>query len=140
MSEVHWHACACIPDDPHASTRHPPTQASRPLCILHHAGIQTLVCILSGIVILVCILTHAGIQTLVCILSGIVILVCILHHAGIQTLVCILSGWVAAKHGGFDTRATIKLLNLFVLRLCLPSLQIWLLAIKTDMRHMDNWK
>lgn len=30
--------------------------------------------------------------------------------------------------------------NTLVLRFCIPCLQIWLLAVKTDMQQSENWR
>jgi hypothetical protein len=35
---------------------------------------------------------------------------------------------------------TVAYTNTLVLRFCIPCLQIWLLAVKTDMQQAENWR
>lgn len=56
---------------------------------------------------------------------------------GIQTLCIIGAGRLAANRGLFEPTSVTRILNRFVVVVCLPALQFWLLAIKTDMRNME---
>ncbi|KAG2449599.1 hypothetical protein HYH02_005132 [Chlamydomonas schloesseri] len=56
---------------------------------------------------------------------------------GIQTLCIIGAGRLAANRGLFEPTSVCRILNRFVVVVCLPALQFWLLAIKTDMRNME---
>jgi hypothetical protein len=55
----------------------------------------------------------------------------------LQTLCLIGTGRFAAARGLFDPVPTCHTLNRFVVVVCLPALQFWLLAIKTDLRNME---
>ncbi|GFR44644.1 hypothetical protein Agub_g5933, partial [Astrephomene gubernaculifera] len=59
---------------------------------------------------------------------------------GLQTLCIIAAGRLAASRGLFDPATVCRTLNRFVVVVCLPALQFWLLAIKTDMRNMEHWR
>jgi predicted permease len=48
-------------------------------------------------------------------------------------------GWACAKWGVLEPEPTVQHLNRFVLKVCIPCLQVWLLAVKTDMRVVSNW-
>ncbi|KAI8471342.1 MAG: hypothetical protein J3K34DRAFT_233772 [Monoraphidium minutum] len=59
---------------------------------------------------------------------------------GVQSLLALAAGWAAARWRALDPEPAVAQLNLFVLRVCIPSLQVMLLAVKTDMRRPDNWR
>ncbi|KAG2495515.1 hypothetical protein HYH03_006458 [Edaphochlamys debaryana] len=61
-------------------------------------------------------------------------------QTGLQTLIIIAAGRLAATRGLFEPASTCRTLNRFVVVVCLPALQFWLLAIKTDMRNMEHWR
>ncbi|GLC60668.1 hypothetical protein PLESTB_001655900 [Pleodorina starrii] len=61
-------------------------------------------------------------------------------QTGLQTLCIIAAGRLAASRGLFDPAPVCRTLNRFVVVACLPALQFWLLAIKTDMRNMEHWR
>ncbi|GLI63412.1 hypothetical protein VaNZ11_006378 [Volvox africanus] len=61
-------------------------------------------------------------------------------QTGLQTLCIIAAGRLAAARGLFDPAPVCRVLNRFVIVVCLPALQFWLLAIKTDMRNMEHWR
>jgi hypothetical protein len=50
------------------------------------------------------------------------------------------AGWLAARQRWIDAPVVVKVLNELVLRLCLPSMQLWLLAISTDLRDWESWR
>lgn len=53
-------------------------------------------------------------------------------------MLCIIgAGRLAASRGLFEPAPVCRTLNRFVVMVCLPALQFWLLAIKTDMRNME---
>jgi hypothetical protein len=39
-----------------------------------------------------------------------------------------------------EPEACVQHVNTLVLRFCIPCLQVWLLAFKTDMQQGDNWR
>lgn len=59
---------------------------------------------------------------------------------GTQSLLALAAGWAAGRYKALDAEPAVAQLNLFVLRVCIPALQLWLLAVKTDMRRGDNWR
>lgn len=59
---------------------------------------------------------------------------------GIQSLLALAAGWACARGRVLDPEPAVQQLNLFILRVCIPALQVWLLAVKTDMRQTDNWR
>ncbi|GBF97510.1 hypothetical protein Rsub_10433 [Raphidocelis subcapitata] len=61
-------------------------------------------------------------------------------QTGVQSLLALAAGWAAARWRALDPEPAVAQLNLFVLRVCIPALQVWLLAVKTDMRRADNWR
>ncbi len=58
-------------------------------------------------------------------------------QTGLQMLCIIGAGRLAASRGLFEPAPVCRTLNRFVVTVCLPALQFWLLAIKTDMRNME---
>ncbi|KIZ00566.1 hypothetical protein MNEG_7398 [Monoraphidium neglectum] len=58
---------------------------------------------------------------------------------GVQSLLALAAGWACARWRALDSEPAVQQLNLFVLRVCIPALQVWLLAVKTDMRRKENW-
>lgn len=58
---------------------------------------------------------------------------------GTQSLLALAAGWAAARWRALDPEPAVAQLNAFVLRVCIPALQLWLLAVKADMRRGDNW-
>ncbi len=56
----------------------------------------------------------------------------------------IAAGWGASRCRLLQQACTddqaVSLLNVLVMRVCLPALQLQLLAIYSDMRHMQNWR
>jgi predicted permease len=61
-------------------------------------------------------------------------------HAGIQSLLAVACGWGCGRWGVVDAEPTVQYTNTLVLKFCIPCLQIWLLAVKTDMQQADNWR
>jgi hypothetical protein len=59
---------------------------------------------------------------------------------GVQSLLALAAGWACARWRALDSEPAVQQLNLFVLRVCIPALQVWLLAVKTDMRRKENWR
>ncbi len=55
-------------------------------------------------------------------------------------LTAIWIGWMAARMRAIDPSTMVKHINELVLKLCLPSMQLWLLAVKTDLRNWDSWR
>ena len=59
---------------------------------------------------------------------------------GVQSLLALAAGWGAGRWRALDAELAVPQLNAFVLRVCIPALQLWLLAVKTDMRSGENWR
>lgn len=59
--------------------------------------------------------------------------------AGLQSLLAVACGWGCGAAGVLAPEPTVSAINTLVLRFCIPCLQVWLLAIKTDMCAPGNW-
>eukprot|EP00879_Flechtneria_rotunda_P028058 GHRR01030135.1.p1 GENE.GHRR01030135.1~~GHRR01030135.1.p1 ORF type:complete len:169 (+),score=60.00 GHRR01030135.1:337-843(+) len=59
--------------------------------------------------------------------------------AGIQSLLAVACGWACGLWHVLEPEATVQHVNTLVLKFCIPCLQVWLLAVKTDMRVSGNW-
>lgn len=55
-------------------------------------------------------------------------------------LAAIWTGYMAARMRAVDPATMVKHVNELVLKLCLPSMQLWLLAVKTDLRNWELWR
>lgn len=64
----------------------------------------------------------------------------LLRCAGIQSLLAVACGWGCGRWEVVDAEPTVAYTNTLVLRFCIPCLQIWLLAVKTDMQQAENWR
>jgi hypothetical protein len=62
-----------------------------------------------------------------------------LSTVGIQSLLALFGGWACSRWRVLEAEPTVKNLNLFILKFCIPCLQLWLLAVKTNMQSTDNW-
>jgi hypothetical protein len=60
--------------------------------------------------------------------------------AGIQSLLAVACGWGCGRWGVLQPDPTVAHVNTLVLKFCIPCLQVWLLAIKTDMRQPGSWR
>jgi predicted permease len=58
--------------------------------------------------------------------------------AGLQSLLAVSFGWGCGRFRVLDSQTTVNSINTLVLKFCIPCLQVWLLAIKTDMREPGN--
>jgi hypothetical protein len=56
---------------------------------------------------------------------------------GLQMLCVTAVGYVVGRQRLMEPAIACRVLNRFVVLVCLPALQFWLLAIKTDMRNMQ---
>jgi hypothetical protein len=63
-----------------------------------------------------------------------------LPATGVQSLLAVACGWCCGHWEMVDAQPTVQYTNTLVLRFCIPCLQIWLLAVKTDMQRADNWR
>lgn len=62
------------------------------------------------------------------------------RSAGVQSLLAVACGWCCGKWQVLEADPTVQYTNTLVLKFCIPCLQVWLLAIKTDMRQPGNWR
>ncbi|KAF6250626.1 hypothetical protein COO60DRAFT_788713 [Scenedesmus sp. NREL 46B-D3] len=60
-------------------------------------------------------------------------------QTGIQSLLAVACGWGCGRWSVLQPDPTVAQVNTMVLKFCLPCLQVWLLAIKTDMRQPGSW-
>ncbi|KAF8057744.1 SYT2 [Scenedesmus sp. PABB004] len=61
-------------------------------------------------------------------------------QTGLQSLGAVGAGWGCGSAGLLAPGPTVVHVNALVLKFCIPCLQVWLLAIKTDMREPGNWR
>jgi hypothetical protein len=61
-------------------------------------------------------------------------------YAGLQSLLAVAAGWACGRWRLLKPDPTVVVLNTLVLRVCIPCLQVWLLAVMTDMRTPGNWR
>lgn len=61
-------------------------------------------------------------------------------QTGIQSLLAVGCGWGCGRWAVVDPEPTVAYTNTLVLRFCIPCLQVWLLAVETDMQQADNWR
>lgn len=61
-------------------------------------------------------------------------------RAGVQILLLLLSGWGAVAAGVVEPRAFGPQVNVLILRVAFPALNIYLLGIKLDLLDADTWR